>query len=74
MKTKMKRSEALEHIHICIGVYVCEWEDEDEDPEPEKFADLSNKDLTAEFCLSGTFNHVFDGTNVCEEDFEIIDD
>jgi hypothetical protein len=73
MTAKMKRSNALEHLHEQIGIYEWEWEDDDE-PEPNKFVDLTNAKLQEIFCTSGVFNHVFDGTDVGEKDFSIVDD
>jgi len=72
MKTKMTRSEALEHLHLHIGIHGREWEEGE--PEPAKFSEMSLEKLLEYFCLSGVFNQVFDGTDVCEDDLEIVED
>lgn len=72
MQTKMTRSNAIEHMHDQLGIYAWDWEEGD--PEPTKYADMSNEELLEAFCLSGVFNHVFDGTGVAEPDFEIVND
>lgn len=72
MTTTMKRSDAVAHLRSQLGEYACEWEPGE--PEPTRFTAMSLEDLEEAFCSSGVFNHVFDGTNVFEQDFSIVED